>query len=1032
MIQLDVKMPDKLVHLADVHIRNMKRYEEYQLVFEQLYDDLDELSINNSVGTIIVGDLVHDKLIITNELQIFAATFISELSKRGPVFIIKGNHDYNELNPSRLNSIDPIIKNIDNVYFMNDNDLYNIKNTDIVFNVWEINSKFKDYKKDILKDYRQIVLYHGPVNGITNDDGFIFQDKNYITVDDLIECKPTAVLLGDIHKRNILHENPPVVMVGSTIQQHIRERVKNHGYCVWDTKDWSFEFKDIYNEYIHLILNIEDGKLIKEDKLTKDRKIHARIDILNTPNHVKDNIISDLKNNYNFVSILENKKNLLNNKDTDIDVNKLDKTSQISIIKEYMKNYDKKSIDNVLEKFEEISKKLKINNFTSSNVKLLTLEINNMFIFGKGVHIDFTNFNKSSVAIQGDNGSGKSSFFTALSYALFADSDKTYKPSEVLSSNKMDYSSKVRFIINDNIYSISRKGSKGYRDMVKEHVDFHNETLNESLNGVDRRETNRNIKSYIGDYELFDLTTLSTQSSSSKIIDKSSKNRREILSKILGFDMFEPIENQASLLHKKYKDLYNEYYNKTNNINIKDIANNILVIEEDLKELNNHKDLSIKKEHKLRKERDVILLSINESKVYSDDYEDILNQNISNINISIKNHKNKIKIEDKEIEDYLITKTKLFDTYPDYDLTYNTIIKLKDKLTEYKLSIIQQDRKIKNLKINHKNLLKTIDPDCKCSIKQEILDKISKLETQHKLEVKKGNILLNKQNSTLLLYNDNNQIIKDDITLKKIEGDIDLLTHSIDKTTLKLEKDKYKLSTLIVDLSNYKKNKVNIKNINNNRKKLSILDDHIKNQTKNTSLHNDNILKDNVKLSKLKDISNTFNDNINKVEEYSLSLKTYTDLKRVVSKDGIGLFLLKDKIKLLNNGVNKLISNITKDYTIDIIVNDNIDIIKVDRHGIKSSMVLASESQKFLTSLALRVILSEHGYIPRFNIIMIDEGFSTLDIKSKYKVEEFIKILLKYYDALVLISHDIELSNITDFTMKVKNKVLGSEIKIDY
>ncbi len=53
---------DTIIHIADVHIRNLKRHEEYRSVFEKVYD-VCRKKVEENKNTIIylAGDIVHAK-----------------------------------------------------------------------------------------------------------------------------------------------------------------------------------------------------------------------------------------------------------------------------------------------------------------------------------------------------------------------------------------------------------------------------------------------------------------------------------------------------------------------------------------------------------------------------------------------------------------------------------------------------------------------------------------------------------------------------------------------------------------------------------------------------------------------------------------------------------------------------------------------------------------------------------------------------------------------------------------------------------
>ena len=68
----------------------------------------------------------------------------------------------------------------------------------------------------------------------------------------------------------------------------------------------------------------------------------------------------------------------------------------------------------------------------------------------------------------------------------------------------------------------------------------------ESLNGEQRRETNKNIEKYLGKFEDFVLTTLSLQGNNVLFIDKSQSERKEILSQFIGVDIFDKLYQRTS------------------------------------------------------------------------------------------------------------------------------------------------------------------------------------------------------------------------------------------------------------------------------------------------------------------------------------------------------------------------------------------------------------------------------------------------------------------------------------------------------
>ena len=73
-----------------------------------------------------------------------------------------------------------------------------------------------------------------------------------------------------------------------------------------------------------------------------------------------------------------------------------------------------------------------------------------------------------------------------------------------------------------------------------------------SLNGDQRRTTNANIRRVIGSYEDFVLTALSLQNNSTVFIDKTQKERKDLLAQFMGMGIFDQL---YTLAHEEISDI---------------------------------------------------------------------------------------------------------------------------------------------------------------------------------------------------------------------------------------------------------------------------------------------------------------------------------------------------------------------------------------------------------------------------------------------------------------------------------------------
>jgi metallophosphoesterase superfamily enzyme len=97
-----------IYHLADLHIRNLKRHTEYRQVFGKFLENVINDGIEDSI-IYIAGDIAHAKTEMSPELIREISFFISECAKLREVVIITGNHDCNLNNNHRLDVLTPII-----------------------------------------------------------------------------------------------------------------------------------------------------------------------------------------------------------------------------------------------------------------------------------------------------------------------------------------------------------------------------------------------------------------------------------------------------------------------------------------------------------------------------------------------------------------------------------------------------------------------------------------------------------------------------------------------------------------------------------------------------------------------------------------------------------------------------------------------------------------------------------------------------------------------------------------------------------
>jgi DNA repair exonuclease SbcCD nuclease subunit len=265
-------MIKKIAHISDIHLRTNQLHDLYRKQFELLLDQLNDefYSGDNNEDLhsfdfriVITGDIFHQKINISNEQLMLASWFIDRLTDIGRVVIISGNHDFLENNMERLDSITPVVELLNKpgeVHYYKDSGVYRDENINwVVYSLYQHNVR-PEFKKG---DGFYVGLFHGPIQGMSTDLGFTFDDAydrlNFVDLD--------LLLAGDIHLRQVfkLPGGGDAVMIGSLIQQNFGENIKHHGYGIFDMETKKYEFRDLSNDQPFLHYRINDIKDIETE-----------------------------------------------------------------------------------------------------------------------------------------------------------------------------------------------------------------------------------------------------------------------------------------------------------------------------------------------------------------------------------------------------------------------------------------------------------------------------------------------------------------------------------------------------------------------------------------------------------------------------------------------------------------------------------------------------------------------------------------------------------------------------------------------
>ena len=183
------------------------------------------------------------------------------------------------------------------------------------------------------------------------------------------------------------------------------------------------------------------------------------------------------------------------------------------------------------------------------NWRLRSIEWDNLFNYGEENSINFDNL-EGIVGIFGKNFSGKSSIIDSILYTIFNSTSKNDRKNlNIINQNRDFGKGRVKISIGDTDYYVDRSSEKYTRKLkgevtqeAKTNVDFNMYDPNfgdtESLNGLTRNQTDKNIRKVFGTLEDFLYSSMASQMDSLTFIKEGSTKRKEILAKFLDLEFF--------------------------------------------------------------------------------------------------------------------------------------------------------------------------------------------------------------------------------------------------------------------------------------------------------------------------------------------------------------------------------------------------------------------------------------------------------------------------------------------------------------
>lgn len=1029
-------MISKIYHVSDQHIRLFKRHKEYELVFKRLFKYIEETKDENSV-IFLGGDLVHSKTDMSPEMFALASRFLKNCADLCPTVLICGNHDTNLSNSHRLDALTPIVNSLNhpNLHYWKDSGVYKLNG--VHFSVFSVFGSVEDWvlAKDIKGKYK-IALHHGAVNGASTDIDHTIENT-FVGVDKFDGFD--LGLLGDVHKFQFLNEEKTIGYSSSLICQNYGEDPYNHGILVWDLKKRKAEFVPIKNDYGYFTFYVNEGNGIIPNDLPKN--LRCRIKYENTTQEQLHDFVKKIGKKYSIIELIPvkvsgNVENI-NIPKTQLG-NSRDIEYQNRLITEFLQGIEgvgEDEIDGVRHINRETNSILNTQ-FLIRNVTWVPIrfEFSNMFSYGEDNVVDFNTFNGIH-GIFSPNQMGKSAFLDSLTFCIYDKATRASKAIHILNSNKSWFKCKFAFSLNGKEYFVERSGDKTDKGNVPVKVKFwtYDDDGNELLlNGEDRDGTNKIIRDYLGTYDDFVMTSLSTQYDNQSFVEKSQRERKDLLYKFLDISIYDELFRIAKEESREYQTLIREYDKENLHEKSSLLFTDIEKCERDL-DWTTNKLQEIKE--KIRSSTNQIIalnksyvetgtkqhdLSLISSQILKQN--ELLGQCVAEIK-GLKIGANKAVLEIQELEE------KIIDFVPSLELDQK-FKSISAELNEFYKTRALAERELDEArkKVEH---LKTheYDPNCEFCVKNpwvkdaiEIQNKLPKMEEEFvkgiSMSVYVNEQLLKQLKEQLEIQNKGiqiqNQIQSLKSQLKGNEERQELLKYkgkTIQEQIVKLQLDEqeyHKQESILL------KNQEILKEIDELTQSLKILEQEEKK-------YQDNYNKTFSKLTTNKKEYKTCQDKLKEYLTLVRKFRNYELYLQALSRDGVPYKILETVLPVIEYGVNEILNQVTN-FTIKVESQDDKYIHAYIVHPERESypVELTSGMERFIIALAFRTALNDITSLPKPNFLAIDEGFGVLDSENLSSLGRLFNYLKTQYEYLLCISHIDAMKDLVDKTINIE------------
>jgi DNA repair exonuclease SbcCD ATPase subunit len=705
----------------------------------------------------------------------------------------------------------------------------------------------------------------------------------------------------------------------------------------------------------------------------------------------------------------------------DVSININDKNYQSTLIKSLLKSKGSEDIfDKIMSIDTSVENKLLAEQEDSMAFKqwyIKKIEFNNFLSYGENQILDFTKCNGITFVESDPPNFGGKTVLTVdlLMFLFFNTTTKSSKAEEIFNrfTTKDKVSVRGEITIDGEDYlivrNLERKKSKAGEWNVKTELDFFKKLPNgelQNFTGEQRRETEKFIKSSIGEQDDFLTTILTTSSNLEDLLESKPTARGQILSRFLGLELLKKKEELGKEIYsefsksmisnvysgEKLKQDISDYQEKIEQLLVRSsqVDNELELLKDRLKKGQEFRDSLVEQKHS---DIDPSIAIVNPKK---------LDEDIESVRGSIFDVRQKI-------ESIKVVEPKEF-----YHEDKHDEIKEQQSTTFKQKSVV--DIKIEDLV----KLSQTVSGGIKCEhcgidlMNAEItatkLAEMDSLRTESKNYGEKLVEITSKEKEFVQLKKDFDEYEKNKLVREKYEANLE--SYQLRLNNAEDTKQKYLEAQIKIEENRTIEDKINRATV-----KLNELTNENVKLEKEKSNNNLQIKNHQENITKNQTLIQTIQEEYEKEKVYKLYLEVF-------GKNGITKTIMKQMVPMINSELQKLTQD-SSYFRLEIKISDKneVEFWMIDNGtGVEKLMSSGSGYERTIASLALRAVLSKICSLPKPNIIVFDEVFGKVSNDNLEMVGEFFTKIKEYFPKIFVITHNPLVSNWADTIVKVKKE----------